>query len=129
MVLLGSVVIGMGMAGGAMARRRWLSEAERVFAVTMAATSADRPLPRGVEFSMYESRGDDFVPVTPEARYVIEVDPARSGDHFLDRFVAPCEYGGSVRFESGKRYDFGVYRHHEDGWGIWLDQLPRRRRR
>jgi hypothetical protein len=129
MLLLGCVVIGMAMAGGAMARRRWLSEAEQVFAATIAAASADRPLAPGVKFSMYERRGDEFVDVTPEARYVLEVDPAESGDHFLDRFVAPYKYGGTVQFESGKRFDFGVYRNHEDAWGVWLDQLPPRGRR
>lgn len=132
MLLLGCVVIGIAMAGGAMARRRWLSEAERVFAATMAAASADRPLPPGVEFSMHEIRGDDFVYVTPEARYVLEVDPGRSGDHFLDRFVVPYEYGGAVRFESGRRFNFGVYRGvypERDGWSIHLDQFPRRGRR
>jgi hypothetical protein len=130
MLLLGCLLIGMGLAGGAMARRRWLAEAEQVFAATIAAASADRPLPAEVEdFSMYERRGEDYVRVSPEARFVMEVDPHESGDHFLDRFVAPYKYGGTVRFESGKRYDFGVYRHQEDGWGIWLDQLPRRKRR
>lgn len=128
MLLLGCVLIGMAMAGGAMARRRWLSEAEQVFAASIAAASADRQLPPGVQFVMYERRGDNLVHVTPEARYVLEVDPAQSGDHVLDRFVAPYEYGGVVRFESGKRFNFGVYRRYVDGWGVHLDQRPRRRR-
>ncbi|HEX6368286.1 MAG TPA: hypothetical protein VF006_05105 [Longimicrobium sp.] len=105
MLLLGCVLIGMGMAGGAMARRRWLSQAEQVFAATIAAASADRPLPPRVEFSMYASRGDDRVYAPPEARYVLEVDPARSGDHFLDRFVVPYQYGGAVRCGSSRARD------------------------
>ncbi|HYR10952.1 MAG TPA: hypothetical protein VEQ60_24445 [Longimicrobium sp.] len=129
MLSIGCVLIGLGMAGGAMARQRWLAEAERVFAATMAAASTGRPFPAEVEnFSMYEIRGDDFVHVTPEARYLVEVDPAESGDHFLDRFVAPYKYGGSVRFPSGKRFDFGVY-HQRDRWSVYLDQWPRRRGR
>lgn len=125
---IGCVLVGLGMAGGAMARRRWLSEAERVFAATMAAASTDRPLPPGVEFSMWEWRGDELVDVIPEPRYVARADPRESGDHLLDAFVTPYGYGGEVRLESGRRYDFLVYRRHDGGWGVILDQSPRRRR-
>ena len=122
MLLLGCVVIGMGMTSGAMARRRWLSEAEQVFAASMAAASTGRPLPAEVEyFSMYERGG--YMPVSPEARFVAEADPRKSGDHLLDRFVAPYGYGGVVRFESGKRWEFGVYRTRKR-WSISL-QEPR----
>lgn len=124
MALLGCVLVGLGMAAGAMMRHRWLMEAERVFAATMAAASAGRPMPPGVEFWMYEVRSDDFVEVVPEAHYVAVVDPAESGDRFLDRFVVPYTYGGVVRFRSGRRYNFAVHRD-EDGWGIDVDQLRR----
>jgi hypothetical protein len=125
--LLGCVLIGLGMAAGATMRHRWLTEAEQVFAAAMAAASAGQPLPPGVQFSMYELRGDDFVDLVPEARFEARVDPAESGDRFLDRFVVPYTYGGRVRFGSGRRYYFVVYRY-EDGWAIDVDQLRRRER-
>lgn len=128
MLLLSSVLIGSGLSAGATARHRWLSEAEQVFAATMAAARADRPLPPGVEFSMWEWRGNDMVDVKPEARFTVEADPRESGDHFLDRFVVPYGYGGVLRFESGRRYRFLLYRS-IDGWGIHINQSPSRERR
>lgn len=125
--LPGCVLIGLGMTAGAMMRDRWLTEAEQVFAATMAAAGAGQPLPPGVRFSMYEWRGDDLVDVVPEVRYVARVDPAESGDRFLDHFVVPYTYGGRVRFESGGRYYFAVYRD-EDGWGVHINQRSRRER-
>jgi hypothetical protein len=115
------------MAYGAMQRRAWLAEAEQVFAAAMAAASADRPLPTGVQFSMWEWRGDESVQAKPEARYAVRVDPRESGDWFLDRFVVPYHYGGLVRFESGRVYRFSVYRH-EEGWGIHIDRSRPRER-
>lgn len=117
------------MAGGAMQRRAWLAEAEQVFASAVAAASADRPLPPGVAFSMWEWRGDDMVDVKPEPRYSVTVDPRESGDRFLDRFVVPYEYSGVVRFESGRKYRFAVYRlESEEGWGIDIDRSRPRER-
>ena len=71
---------------------------------------------------MSERRGDEYVWVTPEPRFVVTVDPRRSGDRFLDRFVAPYAYGGTVRFDSGKRWEFDVY-HSREGWSIYLDRV------
>lgn len=125
---MGCVLVGLAMAGGAMARRRWLSEAERVFTATMAAASTDRPLPPGVEFSMWGWRGDTLVDVIPGARFVARADPRESGDHLLDAFVAPYGYGGEVRFASGRSYDFLVYRRYDGGWGVTLLPFQRPRR-
>jgi hypothetical protein len=44
------------------------------------------------------------------------------GDRFLDRFVAPYAYGGLLLFDSGKQFEFTVYRNPRmDGWGVFLD--------
>lgn len=126
MLSIGCVLIGLGMAGGAILRHRWLAEAEQVFAATMAAASADRPLPAGVQFWMSEWRGDDMVDVKPEARYMVRVDPRQSGDWFLDRFVVPYSYGGAVRFESGRRYYFDVFRD-GNGWSVSVNRARRPR--
>ena len=85
---------------GAMQRRAWLTEADRVLVGAMTAASENRSLPEGVEFSMYEWRGGDIVEVIPERRFTIEIDPRVAGDHFFDRFLVPYSYGGSLRFES-----------------------------
>lgn len=122
MLLLGCVLIGLGATGGAMIRHRLLAEAERVFAATMAAASAGQPLPAGVGLVMSERRGDAYVHVTPEPGFVVTLDPRISGDHFLDRFVAPYAYGGIVRFDSGKRWEFEIFHSHE-GWSIYLDRV------
>lgn len=111
---------------GAIQRRAWLNEADAVFAATIEAASADRPLRPGVEFLMFEWRGGEVVRVKPEARFMMKIDPRVSGDRFLDRFIVPYSYGGWVRFESGRRYNFDVY-HDADGWGVSVNDLPRRR--
>ena len=114
-LLLGAVLLAAGLEGGAMARRRWLSEAEQVFAATMAAASTGRALPPRVEFSMVERRGEEYVHLYPTPGFAIHADPHESGDHFLDRFVTPYAYGGWVRFPSGARYKFTVL-HGRIGW-------------
>jgi uncharacterized membrane protein len=125
--LLAVPLLGAAMAGGAMHRRAWLAEAEQVFTATVAAASAGRPLPPNVELRMWDWRGDDMVEVTPEARFATRVDARISGDRFLDRFVTPYEYGGVVRFESGRRYYFSVDRH--DGrWSVGIDRSRPRER-
>jgi hypothetical protein len=124
MVVLAGALLGAMMAGGAMYRRAWLAQAEQVFAATIAAASADRPLPAGVQFWMWEWRGDDMVDVKPDARYVVRVDPRVSGDWFLDRFVVPYSYGGVVRFDSGRAYYFDVHGN-GNGWSVDVDRsLP-----
>lgn len=121
LVLLGAVLIAVGMAAGAMARQRWLTEAEQVFAATMAAASTGRPLPPGVGFSMLERRGRADVYVNPGPRFAVDVDPHVAGDHVLDRFVVPYEYGGWVRFPSGPRHEFTVWRERlTGGWSVTL---------
>lgn len=130
MLLVGSVLTGVAMAGGAAARHRWLSKAEDVLAQAMAAAGTDGPFPAGVAFSMYEERGDDWVPVTPAGRFVMEIDPAISGDRFLDAFVVPYEYGGMLRSESGTWYEFSVGIDHLDGrWNVSVHTPMRRRAR
>jgi len=127
-LLLGALLIAGGMAGGVMARRRWLAEAEQVFAATMAAASTGRALPRHVEFWMVERRGREYVYVDPAPGFAIQADPHESGDHFLDRFVVPYTYGGLVRFPSGARYEFTVLRgksgwpDQQDGWTVDLHE-------
>lgn len=72
-----------------------------------------------------------MVDVKPEARYAVKVDPRVSGDGFLDRFVVPYAYGGVVRFSSGRRYRFSVYRdtyRDDSAWGIQINQRPPRER-
>lgn len=128
LLLMGIVLIAAGMTAGARYRRAWLAEAEHVFAATMSAASAGRPFPPGVQFSMYERRGDDYRSVTPEPAYVAEPDPSQSGDHPLDRFVVPYTYAGTLRFASGARYEFSVLRE-ADGWSVLLHQPMRARRR
>lgn len=127
LVLLAVPLLSVGMFAGAMYRRAWLSEAEQVFTATMAAASAGRPLPPGVELWMWEWRGDDMVDVTPEARYETRADPRIAGDRFLDRFVVPYEHGGKVRFESGRAYSFSVHRG-DGGWSIEVGQFASRER-
>lgn len=124
--VLAGALLGASLACGAMYRRAWLGEAEQVFAATIAAASADRPLPAGVQFWMWEWRGDDMVDVKPEARYMVRVDPRKSGDRFLDRFVVPYSYGGAVRFESGRRYYFDVFRE-GNGWSVGVNRARRPR--
>ncbi|HLM68087.1 MAG TPA: hypothetical protein VK358_11195 [Longimicrobium sp.] len=122
MLLLGSVLIGVAMAGGAAARRHWLAEAQSVFAATMSAARAGRPLPAGVEFTMHERWGNEFVNANPVGRFAVDIDPRIAGDRFLDRFVAPYAYGGLLLFDSGKQFEFTVYRDPGmDGWGVFLD--------
>jgi hypothetical protein len=122
MLLPACLVIAVVLTAGAAARRHWLSQAEQVFAASMAAESAGRPLPAGVRyFSMSERRGDGYVQVAPEPRYVAEVDPHESGDHFFDQFVVPYGYGGVLRFESGRRWEFGVYETSGE-WSIYLEE-------
>jgi hypothetical protein len=128
MLLLACVLLGVTMAYGAGERSRWISEAERVFAATMAAASTGRPLPPDVAFSMVEQRGRDYVDLYPAPGFAIEADPHESGDHFLDRFVAPYVYGGWVRFPSGARYRFTVLRGiigwpaDKEGWTVDLHE-------
>lgn len=128
LLLMGIVLIAAGMTVGARHRRAWLAEAERVFAATMAAASAGRPLAPGVQFSMYERRGDEYRSVAPEPAYVAEPDPHQSGDHPLDLFVAPYTYAGSLRFASGARYEFSVLRE-KNGWSVLVHQPMRAPRR
>lgn len=128
LLLMGIVLIAAGMTAGARYRRAWLAEAERVFAATMTAASAGRPLPRGVHLSMYERRGDDYRSANPEPAYVAEPDPRQSGDHPLDRFVVPYTYAGTLRFASGARYEFSVLRE-ADGWSVLLHEPMRAPRR
>lgn len=125
LLVLAGALLCVAMAGGAMYRRAWLAEAEQVFAATIAAASADRPLPQGVQFWMWEWRGDDMVEVKPDARYMLRADARQSGDRFLDRFVVPYSYGGAVRFESGRAYYFTVFRQ-GDGWSVDVNQARRR---
>jgi hypothetical protein len=119
------IPLAASMAVGAMQRRAWLSEAERVFTATMAATHGGGPPPPGVEFSMHAVDGDTSYLATPERRFETRVDARKSGDHFVDQFVVPYEYGGVVRFESGALYYFSVYST-KNGWGVFLRQpIPR----
>jgi hypothetical protein len=121
MLLLTCVLLGAGMAYGAAERRRWISEAEQVFAATMAAASTGRPLPPRVGFSMVERRGREDVYVNPGPRFAVDVDPHVAGDHVLDQFVVPYEYGGWVRFPSGPRHEFTVWRERlTGGWSVAL---------
>lgn len=113
------ILLTAGMAAGAMQRRAWLRQAEQVFAATMAATAGGGPPPPGVEFSMYAMRGDESYPATPEGRYEKRVDPRRAGDHFLDQFVIPYEYGGMLRSELGALYYFTVSST-KDGWSVFV---------
>jgi hypothetical protein len=128
LLLIGSLLVGGAMAGGAAYRQRWLSQAEAVFAATMSAAGAGRSLPPGVDFSMDARRGDDFYPATPHGRFETRVDAHKAGDHFLDRFVVPYEYGGILRFESGDFYEFDVYTE-KNGWNVDLHQRFARARR
>ncbi len=133
MLVLGCVLIGAAMAAGALHRQRWLARAEQVFAATMSAAGAGRPLPPDVAFWMYELRDGEWWPADPVGRYDARVDPALSGTHLLDRFVVPYEYGGVLRFESGQRYEFSVHGRtpydREARWSIYLHPEPRSRRR
>jgi hypothetical protein len=128
LLAMGMMLIGVGMTAGAMERRAWLAEAEQVFAATMTAASTGRPLPPGVEFSMMERRGDEYVHLDPEPGFTVDVDPRESGDHFLDRFVVPYAYGGWVRFTSGARYELVVLSQ-VDGWSVDLYEENAFRRR
>ncbi|MBB4634329.1 hypothetical protein [Longimicrobium terrae] len=134
MLLLAGVLLAAGLAAGARARRAWLADAERVFRTTMDAAASSPRLPAGVEFRMYDWVGDEMVDVIPASGYTVQVDPRVAGNHFPDRFVTPMSYGGTVRFISGKRYTFSVYRRDGDllgdgpGWTVSLDP-PRRRPR
>jgi hypothetical protein len=94
----------------------------------MSAAGAGRPLPPGVDFSMDARRGDDFYATTPHGRFETRVDAHKAGDHFLDRFVVPYEYGGILRFESGTFYEFDVYTD-KNGWNVYLHQRFARSRR
>lgn len=130
MLLLACVFVSVGMSAGAMARERWLAEAEQVLAASIAAASAGQPMPAGVDFWMWEWRGHDMVDAKPEARYTLDPDRPRYETHFLDRFVVPYRYAGTLRFGSGQRYEFSVYRAEkgpaihesdEEGWGIHIE--------
>lgn len=131
MLLIGSLLMAAGLAYGGWQHHRWIGRAERVFAATMSAAAAGRPLPREVEFSMYELRNDgEYWPANPDGPFVAEVDASRSGWTFPDRFVAPLAYGGVLRFASGKQYEFGVYPARTgDGWSIDVSPLREGRRR
>ncbi|HEU4885030.1 MAG TPA: hypothetical protein VFT45_22410 [Longimicrobium sp.] len=121
MLLLACALTGVGAWAGAMARDRWLSEAEQVFYAAMSAASTGRPLPPGVGFSMVERRGREDVQVNPGPRFSVDVDPHLAGDHFLDRFVVPFRYGGWVRFPSGPRFEFTVWPERlTGGWNVDL---------
>lgn len=115
------ILLVAAMAAGAMQRRAWLRQAEQVFTATMAATHGGGPPPPGVEFSMYAVDGDTSYLATPERRFETRVDARMAGDHFLDQFVVPYEYGGLVRFESGARYSFSVSST-KNGWSVFLHQ-------
>lgn len=116
---------------GARARAAWLAEADQVLAATLSAVSAGRTPPDGVEFMMYERGNHDLVSQRPERGFVVEADPAEAGDRFPDRFVIPFSYGGIIRFPSGKRYEFSVYRGQtsaptdDTGWSVSLLSPPR----
>ncbi|MBB6068782.1 hypothetical protein HKM21_01615 [Longimicrobium terrae] len=131
MAVLALLMIVPAAISGARARDAWLAEAERVLAATLSAVSAGRQAPDGVEFTMYEWVGDNLVDRRPEGAFVVEVDPAEAGDHVLDRFVRPFSYGGIIQFQSGKRYEFSVFRGHTSaprdatGWTVWLESPPR----
>lgn len=113
------ILVAAAMAVGAMQRRAWLRQAEQVFTATMAATHGGGPAPPGVAFSMYAEDRDSSYMATPERRYETRVDAHTAGDHFLDQFVVPYEYGGVMRFESGALYYFSVDSD-ENGWSVFL---------
>jgi hypothetical protein len=119
LLLPACILLAASMAAGAMHRRAWLAEAEQVFAATLSAAGAGRPLPPGVDFTMRERRGDEYVSVNPQGSYATVVDAHASGDHFLDQFVTPYTYGGMLWFESGARYKFSVYPE-KAGWNVHL---------
>jgi hypothetical protein len=130
-LLLAGVLVAAGMAAGALARRAWLPDAERVFRTAMSAAGSGRALPAGVEFRMYDGMGDEMIRVTPIGGYTVQVDPRVAGNHLPDRFVTPLSYGGTVRFSSGKRYTFTVYRRDGDlletgpaGRSPWIRSEP-----
>jgi hypothetical protein len=121
-LLLGiCILLAAAMAAGAMQRRAWLRQAEQVFTATMAATHGGGLPPPGVEFSMYAMDGDTSYLATPERRFDTRVDARKAGDHFLDQFVVPYEYGGVVRFQSGAPYYFTVSST-RNGWSVFLHQ-------
>lgn len=122
------ILVAVTMVAGAMQRRAWLRQAEQVFIATMAATHGGGLPPPGVEFSMYAVDGDTSYLATPERRFETRVDARKAGDHFLDQFVVPYEYGGVVRFESGARYYFSVYPI-KNGWSVFLHQSIARSQR
>lgn len=123
------ILLAAAMAFGAMQRRAWLRQAERVFTATMAATHGGALPPPGVEFAMYAVDGDSSYLATPERRYETRVSARQVGDHFLDQFVIPYVYAGAVRFESGAVYYFSVYPI-ENGWSVFLRQpIPRSQRK
>ncbi len=70
---------------------------------------------------MYAVDGDTSYLATRERRYETRVDARKAGDHFLDQFVIPYEYGGVVRFESGALYYFSVSSE-KNGWSVFLHQ-------
>jgi hypothetical protein len=126
-LLLGvCILVTAAMAAGAMQRRAWLRQAEQVFTATMAATHGGGLPPPGVEFSMHAMDGDTSYLATPERRFETRVDARKAGDHFLDQFVIPYEYGGVVRFESGAVYYFNVSSS-KNGWSVFLHQPISRR--
>lgn len=108
------LLMGAGLVFGAQYRRWWLSSAREAVHVAVGAVRAGEPYRRsgGHEVECYGACGaEDFAGAFTLKRF--------TGDHPLDRFVAPVEVSGRLDFAHGSRYM--VYVYHKDGtWKVLL---------
>lgn len=102
-------LLGVGMMSGAVHRRGWKAEAERVLHASIESVRTDGEDPRGVNVSLIVDR-NSFAPAQLAGRYVLEARRTGPRAIFADRFVPPRSWRGVARFPTGSPYEFAVYR-------------------
>ncbi len=103
------VLVGLVLGGGALHRRWWLSEANRVLHASVAAARAGGGDPPGVELSLWGTPRA-LAPSNFTGSYARRVRPRTVGTHPLDAFAAPTLMLGEIRFATGSRYTFNINR-------------------
>jgi hypothetical protein len=103
------VLIGLVLGGGALHRRWWLSESNRVLEASVAAARTGGGDPPGVELTLWGTPRA-LAPFNFAGSYARRVQPRTVGTHPLDAFAAPTLMMGEIKFATGTRYKFNVHR-------------------
>jgi hypothetical protein len=113
------LLLGLILGAGAVHRRWWLSEAQRVLHASIAAARTGGGDPPAVALTL-AGTPQALHPSNFAGNYAQSVDPRTRGKHPLDTFAAPMVLTGTIQFPTWSRYQFNV-RRQGGGWtvSIW----------